>query len=66
MYKSIEQYPDVLEVKDIQQILRIGRRQAYELIHSKQFHSVKIGKSIKISKQVFTEWLNGLEQQESA
>lgn len=48
---------DVLEVKDIQEYLNIGRRQAYELIESGKFHSVRIGKKIKVSRDVFEEWL---------
>lgn len=52
-------YPDVLQVTDIQQILGIGRRQAYELANSGQFHVVKIGKSIRIHRDVFLKWLNG-------
>jgi excisionase family DNA binding protein len=52
-------YPELLNVKDIQTILQIGRRQTYELVHSNVFHSVRVGRRIKISKQSFLEWLNG-------
>lgn len=52
-------YPDVLNVGDIQQILGIGRRQAYELANSGQFHVVRVGKSIKIHKEAFFKWLKG-------
>jgi excisionase family DNA binding protein len=57
--KPISEYPPVLDVNDIQKMLGIGRRQAYELVKSGQFHSVKVGKSIKISKEVYLKWLNG-------
>ncbi|MGD6961545.1 helix-turn-helix domain-containing protein [Fictibacillus phosphorivorans] len=57
--KDLEAYPDVLNVEDIQVILGIGRRQAYELISSQQFHSVRVGKRIKILKRVFVNWLYG-------
>lgn len=50
---------DVLDVSDIQKILNIGRRQAYELANSGQFHVVRIGKRIKVSKEVFMQWLKG-------
>jgi len=50
---------ETLDVFDIQTILGIGRRQAYELVNSGQFHVVRIGKRIKISKDVFFKWLNG-------
>ncbi|RCW62970.1 helix-turn-helix domain-containing protein [Saliterribacillus persicus] len=52
-------YPPVLEVKDIKEILGIGRRQAYELVHSEQFHTIKVGKSIRIPTQNFFNWLYG-------
>lgn len=57
--KKIHEYPQVLDVTDIQEILNIGRRQAYELVNSGQFHTVRIGKRIKIPKNVFICWLNG-------
>lgn len=49
----------VLEVKDIQEYLGIGRRQAYELVKSGQFHSVQVGKKYKIARNVFLDWLIG-------
>jgi excisionase family DNA binding protein len=52
-------YPDVLSVSDIQTILGIGRRQAYELVNSGKFHVVRVGKSIRILREVFYNWLNG-------
>lgn len=56
---NLDCYPDVLNVSDVQEILGIGRRQAYELVNSEAFHVVKIGKRIKIAKKVFLEWLQG-------
>lgn len=58
---SLNNYPAALDVSDIQVILGIGRRQAYELVNSGQFHVVRIGKRIKISREVFFQWLNGAE-----
>lgn len=49
----------VLDVEDIQNYLGIGRRQAYELVNSGELHTVRIGRRIKISKEVFMNWLNG-------
>ncbi|MBY0062352.1 helix-turn-helix domain-containing protein [Priestia aryabhattai] len=57
--KDLDKYPDVLNVNDIQEILGIGRRQAYELVASKQFHAVRVGKRIKVLKAVFIHWLHG-------
>lgn len=54
-----QSYPDVLQVADIQQILGIGRRQAYELVNSGQFRVIRIGKSIRVVRDVFFNWMNG-------
>ncbi|WP_370510577.1 helix-turn-helix domain-containing protein [Paenibacillus odorifer] len=59
MYKTTSDYPSVLTAKEIQQILGIGERQTYELLNSGQFHIVRVGKMIKVSKDVFLKWLQG-------
>ncbi|WP_445935892.1 helix-turn-helix domain-containing protein [Paenibacillus sp. FSL L8-0696] len=59
MYKTTSDYPSVLTAKEIQQILGIGKRQTYELLNSGQFHIVRVGKMIKVSKDVFLKWLQG-------
>lgn len=50
---------EVYVVSDIQQILNIGRKQAYELVNSKRFRTIKVGSRIKIPKASFNAWLNG-------
>jgi excisionase family DNA binding protein len=59
MSKHPEDYPIILEVSHIQEIMHIGKRQAYALVNSGQFRSVRIGRSIKIPKDSFFEWLIG-------
>jgi excisionase family DNA binding protein len=66
MYKNFENYPDVLNVSDIQEILGIGRKQAYELVHSGEFHVIKIGKRIKVSKNVLINWIEGRNHYDKA
>jgi hypothetical protein len=57
--KSLNEYPEILSVTDIKKILGVGRVQAYELANSDQFHTVRVGKRILISKEVFQNWLMG-------
>jgi excisionase family DNA binding protein len=57
--KELDHYPDVMDVTHIQEILGIGRRQAYKLVHSGKFHTVRVGSRIKIAKSVFLNWLEG-------
>ncbi|OMD26138.1 DNA-binding protein [Paenibacillus odorifer] len=51
--------PPVLQVVDIQNYLGIGKKQAYELCNSGQFHVVRVGRLIKVSREVFVKWMNG-------
>ena len=50
-------YPDVLEVKDLQSMLGIGRHQVYGLITSGQIDGVKLGKTYKVPKIGVIEYL---------
>lgn len=43
-------YPDILEVEDLQQIFNIGKNQAYGLVNSNQIVSFKMGRIHKIPK----------------
>lgn len=52
MYKNYNDYPEILDVSDIQKILGIGRKQAYDLVHSNKFHVLQIGRRIKVSKKL--------------
>ena len=59
MCKTYNEYSDVLNVSDVQELLGIGRKQAYELVHSEQFHVIKVGKRIKVSKNILINWIEG-------
>lgn len=56
---SKDDLPEVLGVNDIKAYLGIGINQAYELVNSGQFHVVRIGRVIRVSKTVFLSWLEG-------
>lgn len=45
-------------VQEIMKILGIGKNAAYQLVEQKKFKSVRIGSSIRISKESFDKWLN--------
>ena len=51
-------------IKDIQEILDIGRNSAYNLIAKKQFPVKYIGKSIRIPIEPFQKWLNSEQREE--
>ena len=47
-------------VHEIAQILQISRSKAYELCHQPDFKVVRLGRTIRISKASFDDWLNNL------
>ncbi|MEK5391862.1 helix-turn-helix domain-containing protein [Margalitia sp. FSL K6-0131] len=54
-----EELKDVLTVKDITEFLGISRAKAYELVHTGEFHTVKVGSRILIPKKSIQKWLEG-------
>jgi hypothetical protein len=57
MNKEIEKLPISLKVTDISTVLGISIGNAYNLCHSKNFPSVKIGRRIVVPKLAFIKWL---------
>lgn len=47
---TFEEYPDIVTVKQLRQMLAIGHNQALDLIHSGEIKSFRIGRMIKIPK----------------
>jgi excisionase family DNA binding protein len=55
--KRKEDYPLVLTVIDIMEILGIGKRIAYELMDRTDFPTVRIGKLKRVNRDMFFEWI---------
>ena len=45
-----ERYADVITVKELCELLKIGKNTAYDLIHSGQIESVYVKRQIRIAK----------------
>lgn len=54
---DFSEYPAMLNVEDVAQILRIGRAQAYNLTHREDFPKVLCGKRILIVKSHLLKWI---------
>ena len=55
--KEIKTELSFLTVRDIQEILKMGRRQAYELANSNCFPVVRFNTKILIPQKEFEQWL---------
>ena len=46
-----------LSLKDVQQLLGIGRTKAYELVATGELPAVRIGRCIRVNRNELDEWL---------
>jgi len=57
-YKSYEDLPLFLNVKDLSKALGIAPSSCYELMHEKDFPSIRIGKRLVVQREKFIEWVD--------
>ena len=55
----LEEYKDVLTVKEVYEILPIGWNSLYNLIHTDKIKHIKVGRKTLIPKIFLIEFLNG-------
>lgn len=51
------EYPDVVEINGLQEILHIGRSKAYELLRNGTIKHIKIGRIYKIPKKCIVDYI---------
>lgn len=54
---SLDSLPATLCVEDLMPLLGIGRNTAYRLVRSGEIRSIKIGRQIRIPRQVLLDYL---------
>ena len=59
-----EQYPDLLSVKQVQEILQLGRDVTYGLLHSGEIPYIQPGKQIRVRKQDLIDYCTPKETDE--
>ena len=58
MERPFEDYPDVVSVEEIRQMLRIGKNAVYTLLKNGAIKSIKVGKRYIVPKKYVAEFLN--------
>lgn len=58
VYTNYDQLPLALSAEDVAQVLGISRAQAYNLMRSKGFPTLKIGKRMTVPKNKLIEWID--------
>lgn len=51
-----------LKVPEVATVLRIARSRAYELVAGGEIPSVRIGRSVRVSRRDLDRWLEGQRQ----
>lgn len=57
VYKSLDELPTTLNVKDVAIFLNISRAGAYNLVKKDGFPILKIGARIVVPKEAFIRWV---------
>lgn len=55
--RIFEEYQDIITVKELEKMLKIGRTLAYQLLRSGKIPSVKIGRGFRIRKEMVIKYL---------
>jgi excisionase family DNA binding protein len=58
------QQHEYLKVPEVAEVLRIARSRAYELVAEGEIPSVRIGRSVRISRKELERWLEEQRQPE--
>ena len=56
---SLDDLPVVLNANQVASVLGIARSSAYILMHSEDFPSFRIGKSLRVNRDRFISWMDG-------
>lgn len=56
-YTSFEQLPLTLCAEEVAQVLGISRANAYTLMHTRGFPTIKIGKRMVVAKDKLIAWM---------
>lgn len=57
VYKSYEELPLFLNAKTVARVLGISPSSSYELMHQRDFPTLKIGNRIVVPKERFVKWV---------
>lgn len=57
-YKSFEDMPLYLNADQVAALIGISRAGAYQLMHAKDFPTVRIGRRMVVSKERLIQWLD--------
>ena len=64
IHKSYDELPLFLNAEIVGKVLGVSSTTAYELLHQKDFPSVRVGSRLIVAKEKFIEWVNSQTERE--
>lgn len=64
VYKSYDELPLFLNAELVSKVLGVSSTTAYELLHQKDFPSIRVGSRLIVSKEKFREWVDKQSERE--
>ena len=64
VYKSYDELPLFLNSELVGKVLGVSSTTAYELLHQKDFPSIRVGSRLIVSKEKFREWVDKQSERE--
>ena len=58
VYRTLDELPMFINVATVSKVLGISASSGYELMHEKDFPSIKIGSRILVPRDKLKEWLD--------
>jgi excisionase family DNA binding protein len=58
----VDEQHEYLKVPEVAEILRIARSRAYELVADEKIPSVRIGRSVRVSRRELEKWIEDRRQ----
>lgn len=56
VHKIFDGLPDVLTARDVSKVVGISISKCYDLFHSREFPSIRVGKRMTVARPLFEEW----------
>lgn len=56
-----ENFPDVVSVDEVKEMLKIGKNTVYDLLKNKQIKAIQLGKKYIIPKKSIIDFLNSVQ-----
>ena len=61
-----EHLPDLLNLRDVQDVLKVGRSTVYKLVEDGRLKCIKIGKRVLVDRSDLAAFLDSLRQNDGA